>query len=605
MSIAAFFALGGRLGLRRRTMALVVGLGMAQTLFEAGAVLLLLPAMQFIQSQGDVAALVARHWYWGHLRAGFDAVGATVSLSALLVLAFASILMRQAMQYAHRVVLAAARAGLVRDIRIKLFTAALQADLSATEGDNTGRLVAEVSTEADTAATALFYRLQLVVLCGVFAIYLASLLSLSWQMTAASLAVFGVTAALVAPFIRGARGHGLAVSEANQNVGAFLVERLRAVRAIQLANSESVEVARARGLLDGQARSLLGGERLAAKVPVLVEPIFVGLAFASLWFGASRLGLGLETLGLFLVIVMRLVPIGKDLVMARQVIVQTSPALELVDGGLARLEAARPADTGTARPGPAREGIRFEGVRYVYGDGRTALAGVDLFLPGGRMTALVGPSGGGKSTLVDLLPRIRHATSGRVTIDGLDLDAFRLADLRRAIAFVSQSPTLFDGTIADHVRYTAPGASDEEVRAALGIAQALDFVDAMPKGLATRIGEAGALLSGGQRQRLDLARAIAQRAPILILDEPTSALDAESDRRFGLALDRLRAERSPTIVVVAHRLATIASADQIVVMDGGRVIERGTHDELVAAGGWYADAWSTQTAGSSGHIAFA
>jgi ABC-type multidrug transport system fused ATPase/permease subunit len=211
------------------------------------------------------------------------------------------------------------------------------------------------------------------------------------------------------------------------------------------------------------------------------------------------------------------------------------------------------------------------------------------------MTALVGPSGGGKSTLIDILVLLRRPAAGRVTIDGRDSRDYALDSLRRAVAYVPQAPQLFDVTAAEHIRYGRADASEAELREAAQRAGALAFLDAAPEGFALRLGEGGARLSGGQRQRLDLARALVRRAPILLLDEPTSNLDADSEHAVLDVLKRLRADKAATMIVIAHRLATVAMADQIVVLDGGRVAARGTHRELVAAGGWYAEAFARQS----------
>jgi subfamily B ATP-binding cassette protein MsbA len=197
----------------------------------------------------------------------------------------------------------------------------------------------------------------------------------------------------------------------------------------------------------------------------------------------------------------------------------------------------------------------------------------------------VGPSGAGKSTLAALLPRFMDPTAGRVTLDGIDLRDVTLASLRARIGLVTQDVVLFDDTVRRNVAYGRPGVAETDVRDALAAANALAFVDALPDGLDTRVGEGGARLSGGQRQRLAIARALLKDPPILVLDEATSALDAESERAVQEALERLMAGR--TVLVIAHRLSTVRRADQLAVLDAGRVVERGRHADLLAAGGLY------------------
>jgi ATP-binding cassette, subfamily B, bacterial MsbA len=197
----------------------------------------------------------------------------------------------------------------------------------------------------------------------------------------------------------------------------------------------------------------------------------------------------------------------------------------------------------------------------------------------------VGPSGAGKSTLAALLPRFMDPTAGRVTLDGIDLRDVTLASLRARIGLVTQDVVLFDDTVRRNVAYGRPEVADTDVRDALAAANAIVFVDALPDGLDTRVGEGGARLSGGQRQRLAIARALLKDPPILVLDEATSALDAESERAVQEAFERLMAGR--TVLVIAHRLSTVRRADQLVVLDAGRIVERGRHADLLAAGGLY------------------
>jgi subfamily B ATP-binding cassette protein MsbA len=250
-------------------------------------------------------------------------------------------------------------------------------------------------------------------------------------------------------------------------------------------------------------------------------------------------------------------------------------------------------DRDGAKPLAVTEGrISFEGVSFAYDPEKPAVHNISLEVPPGKTVALVGPSGGGKSTILNLIPRFFDVDEGHVRIDGQDLRDVQIESLRENIALVSQEICLFNDTIAANIAYGRPDAPRAEIENAAEMAAARDFIEALPQGLETVVGERGVRLSGGQRQRVAIARALLKNAPILLLDEATSALDSESERQVQAGLEQLMRGRSS--LVIAHRLSTIVGADLIYFLEDGRVIEQGSHAELLARGGAYARLYSTQ-----------
>ncbi|MEC9455149.1 MAG: ATP-binding cassette domain-containing protein, partial [Pseudomonadota bacterium] len=256
---------------------------------------------------------------------------------------------------------------------------------------------------------------------------------------------------------------------------------------------------------------------------------------------------------------------------------------------------SREAGGGTRHLLVLQKEITLRDVSFTYAEaGVPVLHDVNLSIPAGKMIALVGPSGSGKSTLIDLLPRLRDPEQGEILFDGVPVTEFELNSLRAAFSYAPQTPQVFNVSAAEHISYGEQQSERERIVAAAKLAGAHDFIAALPQGYDSPVGEDGVRLSGGERQRLDLARSLFAGVPLLILDEPTSNLDANAEIAFRDALQRIRAETDITMIVVGHRLATVAIADLVVVLDDGRVAETGTHTELLARGGWYADAYEKQ-----------
>ena len=248
------------------------------------------------------------------------------------------------------------------------------------------------------------------------------------------------------------------------------------------------------------------------------------------------------------------------------------------------------------RTSDSEKGVRLKNVAFSYeSTDDYALHGVDLFIPAKRCTALVGPSGSGKSTLINLLPRLRVPSSGEIFFDDVPIGQFTLNAVREAISYAPQSPQIFNVSAREHIHYGQPDADQAAIERAARLAGAHDFIMQLPDGYDTTLLEGGGRLSGGQRQRLDLARAILKPAKILILDEPTSNLDADAEIKFREALTRIKTETDLTIIIVGHHFGTLSVADQVAVLQEGKIVDVGSHEDLIKRGGWYANAYRKQS----------
>jgi subfamily B ATP-binding cassette protein MsbA len=410
-----------------------------------------------------------------------------------------------------------------------------------------------------------------------------------------SLVVFCVVPVTLLPVIRLTKKLKRITSHAAATGGrlaAMIQEMLGGIRVVQAFGAEGFESGRFADGVRVYLRTIRRGFLLRAVSSPLMEVMAAsGIGLAIWWIGGQILAGEIDPAKFFSFIaaVMLLYQPVKQLGRVGQQAIAGAAAAERIFEVLDAPVTVQ--DTGTKALPPLQRSIRFEGVGFSYDGARPVLRDFDLEVRAGETVALVGSTGSGKTTVANLLPRFWDPTSGRITLDGVDLREATLASLRSQIAVVSQENVLFDDTIRANIAYARPEASQAEVERAARLAEAHDFILAQPQGYDTVVGERGSRLSGGQRQRLAIARAFLRDAPILILDEATSALDAETEREVQRALDKLvefeRARRRTTLVI-AHRLSTIRGADRIVVMSGGQVVEVGSHDELVARNGEYA-----------------
>ena len=431
-------------------------------------------------------------------------------------------------------------------------------------------------------------------------VYIAVLFSISWKLTLIALIILPLLGISLQPMLRRLRKGNLRRGNVHGEMTSVLQETISGIRLVKASGTESYEEARFADGSNKYARSSLKMTRLALVAPPVTEVIGTLIAVLVLWIGALQVlqsgTMTGATLLAFLTLVLRLLQPLKQLsqmrTTAQSSLASAERLFEILDS-----PAEFQRDSGTREKATFERELRFENVSFAYEEDAPVLSGIDLVARKGEVVALVGPSGSGKSTLVDLIPRFYEPAAGRILLDGVDTREIKLPALRSLTGIVSQETVLFHDSVRNNIAYGALGRyTQEQIEAAARAANAHEFIVELPDGYATMLGERGTRLSGGQRQRLAIARALLSDPPILILDEATSALDTESERLVQEAVDRLLQGR--TVFVIAHRLSTVTHADQIVVLDRGEIVERGTHAELLAKRGAYSRLYTLQFGGN-------
>jgi subfamily B ATP-binding cassette protein MsbA len=547
-----------------------------------GDLALLAPVLALVAAAGASYAWIMKH--------AIDAISAAsmeaIALTPVFVIAATAI--RAVAIYLQAVLSQGLALKVLRDVQNAMFAKLMDVDFARHAREEAGRLVSRFINDINVVSEGLVRGGQALIRDALTLIGAIGLMIwFDWALTLLVALIFLIAGPPLQAIARRARRQTEAAQVQLGSLTALLSETFGAARFVKTYSLEAREAARAGAAFEQRRKIAYKLARNRARSEPLME-IIGGVALASVLFVAGlRVTSGAMTLGDLLGIVTAIgvaTPAARSISSFNTVLNEALAALtrifDLLD------EPGSVKDAPGAKPLDVKQGaIAFEDVGFSYGEG-AALEGVSFSVAPGETVALVGPSGAGKSTIFNLLPRLYDPTTGAVLIDGRNVREATLASVRGAIALVSQEAALFNDTIRANIALGRAGATHADIEAAARAAAAHEFIAALPNGYDTIAGDRGANLSGGERQRIALARAFLRDAPILLLDEATSALDAESEARVQDALKRLTKGR--TTLVIAHRLSTVRDADRILVLDGGRVVEAGAHEDLIARGGLYA-----------------
>ncbi|SEI76693.1 ATP-binding cassette, subfamily B, MsbA [Allopseudospirillum japonicum] len=491
---------------------------------------------------------------------------------------------------------------LVHALRCDLFNRLLILPSAFFDQESSGHLISKVTFNVEQVTEAATKAVTILVREGLFVIgLLIYLFYNNWQLSLVFLAITPLIGLVVSYASRRFRRISRRIQNSMGDVTHVASEAISGYRVVRTFGGEAYERERfLHASLYNRQQSMKMALTKAISTPVIQLIIALAMGFL-VWLALSPELLQSMTPGEFIAFITAAALLAKPMRQLTEINSIIQRGLAAAQDVFQQLDTAPEQDTGTLVLTEKAQGhlhIRDLSFRYP-GAEKEALQDINLAIPAGQMLALVGRSGSGKSTLASLIPRLYHADQGSIALDGRAIQDFTLASLRAQVALVTQQVTLFNDTVANNIAYGQADATEEQIYAAAKAAYALDFIEALPQGFDTFIGDNGVTLSGGQRQRLAIARALLKDAPILILDEATSALDNESERYIQQALDQLMQGR--TTLVIAHRLSTIEKADQIVVMENGRIVEQGTHTDLLAAQGAYAHLHQMQFSAESVH----
>ena len=587
-------------GISNWVIVLLVGVSMVSITAEIFSIGMFLPLFEIINQHGSEALENSDSEIVKYIRHIVIYLGLDFTIETILILSFILFLFSKTLLYITTYIQLHYRSLILKNMKDRLLNSYLQATASYYDtvgiGDFTNSSSIELS--AAVSGTMLPIKFIITIMSGTGSIIL--LLAISPKLTLISICVVGIGILLPLRWVKATTHAGKKNSRYSSDITSFLLNRLQSPRLVRLSNTSDSEERSYSFLTEKQRKLTVAIQLLKARIALVLEPMVIGISLIMFYVALVVLEMSVSAILLYMLVMVRIVPVVTNIMTQKQSLNRAVGPIQAIERLLDNIDTSvkdRKKDIyakDTINKINTIETLRLENIDFSY-DGCTnlILSNIEHVFNKSTLTAIVGPSGGGKTTFVDIISGYRKQTSGSIFVNDINADKYNYESLMNLVSYIPQDPQIFDGTtVYEHISYGMQNATMNKVINASKLSDAYNFIKDLPQGFNTVLLGGSSSLSGGQKQRLDLSRALLRDAPVLIMDEPTGKLDILSEKKLMLSINKIREETGKIIIIIAHRIYTIIDAENIIVLEGGRISGTGTHSELLLSNSWYKSAMS-------------
>ena len=583
------------IGISNRSIVLVIILTLLSGFFETLGIGMFYPVFQFMKN-GNLDSGSERSEMVQNIYSYSDSVGIEPTMATVLLLIFILFVFRQFFMYVKNVYLSKLHFFILKRLRDRIFKKYISSKIEYQDFLQAGVFTNIVINESNIAVTGAMGPIVLITHLIMLLILISLLLMISPYTTVIAFLILTISIRATHYWVNKSEVVGRELVSINTSVASFLIERLKSVRLIKLSRSEDTELLNFKDKSEEQRNYQVLSSILKNKTNLVLDPVIIGMGLLFLYLSYTYASISIELIGVYFIVIVRILPVAKAIILTWQKIKGSFGSIDVVYQKIKEMTEFEDVDEKSAvHLLDSVNTIEYKNVSYSYPSSEEeAIHNISFKIKSGDMISLAGPSGGGKSTIIDLLPALRNPSSGEISVNNNSLKYYTTSSIRNNISYIQQNPQIFTSTIRENIGYGNSNISLAEIKYAAELSGASNFIDKLKNGYDTLLDDNADNLSGGQRRRLDLARALASKSSILILDEPTSSLDIESEQFFINTLLNIKDKTNTIIILVAHSLTSVSYSDNIFIINGGIIEEQGTHVELLRNNGWYAKAWKMQ-----------